>query len=131
MEMEVGEAKERKRQLRRPGWSHFFPSVSSNIQPVSVVGWEMGWSALSSTGLLLSFLSGRVLLSQHRGLCPASHRSSPPLGEPTQTLNVSEVQNLCRLDLPITPALPLDTRSPVASVRQGIGCCSFGVSLGQ
>lgn len=61
--------------------------------------------------------------------CPASHRSSPSLGGPAQTLNFSEVQSLRRLVLPITPVLPLNTRLRVALVRQGKGCSSFGVSL--
>lgn len=91
----------------------------------------MEWSASAARGY--SFLSSRVgcRCLSIGVLCPASHRSSPSLGEPTQTLNFSEVQSLRRLVLPITPSLPLDTRSPVASVRLGIGFRSFGVSLGQ
>lgn len=131
MEMKLGEAKERKRQLRRPSSSRFFPERLLQYPARKRCRMRDGVVSPRQHRLPFSFLSGRVSLSQHRGTLP---RLTPLLafpGEPTQTLNFSEVHSLRSLVLPITPALPLDTRSPVASVRQGTGCRSFGVSLGE
>lgn len=46
-------------------------------------------------------------------------------------MNFSGVQSLACLVLPIAPAVPRDSRSPAASVRQGIRLSLFGISLGE
>lgn len=127
--MGLGVARERESQLRRPGSSHFFPERL--LQYPARERRRMGKRVVSPRqhwATTLSPLGWGVAVSVEVP-CPAKHRSSPSLGEPAQTLNFSGVQSLRRLVLPITPAFPLDTRLPVALVRQGISCSSFGVSL--
>lgn len=104
MEMELEKAKERKRQLGRPASSHFFPERLLQYPACKRCRMGDGVVSLSSTGLLLSFLSGRVSLSQHRGALP---RLAPLLAFPGGTYTNLELFGGSESPSPRPPHHPL------------------------